>query len=201
VIERIQGVLAGKGPTSALLQIGPVCLELAVPLSTARRLPEDGEPAAFWTHLIWREEGPSLYGFRDRQERDLFRLLLGVQGVGPAGALSLLSHLPPAELVRQIRDRSVEGLTRVPRIGQKTAGRILVDLGPKADQMVLEGAAADEGAPAPQAAVEDAVQALTALGYAAREARRAVEEVHREDPEAPLHEAIRRALHRLTRRD
>lgn len=199
MIDRLEGVLAARGPTSIELRAGPVTVVVSVPLSTSRRLPAEGSPVTLSTHLVWKEDGPALFGFLDRAERDLFRLLIGVQGVGPTGALSLLSHLPPLDLLRQIRARSVEGLTRVPRIGEKTAGRILVDLGPKVDRMVLEGeaggAAAGPGALPP--AAEDAVQALTALGYAAKEAQKAVEAIVRQEPDLPLDEYVRRALRQV----
>lgn len=202
MIDHLEGVVVFRAPTSISLAVGPVRVELAVPLSTSRTLPAEGSRAALWIHLVWKDDGPMLFGFSGRPERDLFRLLLGVQGVGPTGALSLLSHMPPAELLRRIRERSVESLTRVPRIGPKTAGRILVDLGPKVDRLVLEGQAETEGAPTAEApGVEDAVQALTALGYAARDARRAAEAVSRETPGLPLDEQLRRSLLKLTRRE
>jgi Holliday junction DNA helicase RuvA len=201
VIDHLTGRLAARGATTIVLAIGPVRLELTVPLSTSRELPEEGGTVALWTHLVWRDEGPQLYGFSGRRERDLFRLLLGVQGVGPTGAISLLSHLSASELLAQIRARSLDGLTRVPRIGAKTAGRILVDLGPKADRMGLEPAEGESsGSPSvPPHELEDAVQALAALGYSARDAQRAVERVLAEAPDLPLDEQLRRALQRMTR--
>jgi Holliday junction DNA helicase RuvA len=202
VIDHLEGTVVSRGPTSVRLGVGPVRLELMVPLSTSHDLPAEGSRASLWIHLVWKDDGPILFGFARRPERDLFRLLLGVQGVGPTGALSLLSHMAPEELLRQIRERSVEGLTRVPRIGAKTAGRILVDLGPKVDRLTLEGLPdGDATTAAAGPAVEDAVQALTALGYAAREARRAVEAVQREAPGLPLDEHLRRSLQKLTRHE
>ena len=163
--------------------------------------PSDVWSRPLWTHLVWRDEGPQLSRIPGPRERDLFRLLLGVQGVGPTGAISLLSHLSAGELLAQIRARSLDGLTRVPRIGAKTAGRILVDLGPKADRMGLEPAEGGQpGSPAvPPQELEDAVQALAALGYSARDAQRAVERVLAEAPDLPLDEQLRRALQRMTR--
>lgn len=202
MIDYIEGTVAGKAPTSVLLQAGPVRLEIAVPLSTSQAVPSEGGAAGLWIHLIWKEDGPSLYGFSSRTERDLFRLLIQVQGVGPRAGLSLLSHLPPKRLVAEIRERSVEGLTQVPGIGPKTAGRILVDLGPRIDKLRMEGLPGEEaGGPESPGGpeVEDAVQALTALGYAAKEARKAVERVRKENAGFPLDEIIRLALRALTR--
>jgi holliday junction DNA helicase RuvA len=200
LIDHLSGTLHARTPGTAILQCGPARIELRIPLSTFRTLPEPGGAVSLWTHLVWKDEGPFLYGFGGRAERDLFRLLLEVQGVGPSGALSLLGHLVPEELVRQIRARSVEGLTRVPRIGQKTAGRILVDLGPKVDKMDLLTAAVDAGGLGPASPLaDDAAGALAALGYAAKDAKKAVESVLAEEAELPLGECIRRALQRLVR--
>ncbi len=198
MIDHLDGILHLRAPGNVILQCGPARLDLRIPLSTFRVLPEPGGTVSLWTHLVWKDEGPFLYGFAARAERDLFRLLLEVQGVGPSGALSLLGHLTPEELVRQIRDRSVEGLTRVPRIGQKTAGRILIDLGPKVDKMDLAAAASGPGAPAPGSPLaEDATGALVALGYGAKDAKKAVELVLAGDGDVSLSECIRRALQRL----
>lgn len=200
MIDYVQGRIAGKAPTRVLLQTGPVRLEISVPLSTSQQLPDPGDDAGLWIHLIWKEDGPSLYGFSSAGERDLFRLLIQVQGVGPRAGLSLLSHLPPAGLVREIRERSVEGLTQVPGIGPKTAGRILVDLGPRIDRLRIEGVpdSGDAGV-AGASGNEDAVHALTALGYPPKDARRVVERVCRENPGIHLDEVIRLALRTVSR--
>jgi holliday junction DNA helicase RuvA len=196
MIERLEGKLVHRGPTVVHLEAGPFQLELSVPLSTSQKLPEEGHPVQLWTHLLWREDGPVLFGFITRSERELFRLLLLVQGIGPRIALSVLSHLSPLAVTRQIRQRSVEGLTQVPGIGSKTAGRILVELGPRVDHLVLEDdqtAGAISGSK-PVPGEEDAVLALTALGYPARDARKAVERILQESPSLSLDECIRRAL-------
>ena len=200
MIDHLSGVLQSRTPGVAILQCGPARIELRIPLSTFRVLSEPGGLVSLWTHLVWKDDGPSLYGFATRNERDIFRLLLEVQGVGPSGALSLLGHLAPEELVAQIRARSVEGLTRVPRIGQKTAGRILVDLGPKVDKMDLVASAAESGSrTAASPLADDAVGALTALGYGAKDAKKAVDAVLAEETGITLSEGIRRALQRLVR--
>jgi len=196
VIEHLQGRLAQKGPTAVHLQVGPVRLEIAVPISTSSRLPQENETTQLWIHLHWRaDEAPLLFGFATRTERELFRLLIQVQGIGPRIALSVLSHLSPPDLVREIRQRSVEGLRRVPGIGPKTAGRMLVELGPRMDRLSLT---AEDGAPTDvRPGEEDAIQALTALGYPGKESRKAVESILQEMPALPLDECIRRALRLL----
>lgn len=200
MIERLEGRLAKKLGTMLHLQCGPLWLELQAPLSTCEVLPGEGSAVVLWTHLQWKEDGPTLFGFATQEERSLFRLLLQVQGVGPRIALSLLAHFPPAELVDRLRRRDEESLTRVPGVGAKTAGRLIVDLAQKADKLApalvatVPGATRDEFSPV----VEDAIQALTALGYPARDARRAAEEAARSLPEAALDELLRLALRQVT---
>ena len=196
MIERLEGRVVSKTSPWVHLQAGPVVLAIRVPLSTSQRLPEGSERAGLWIHLHWREEGPDLYGFGTRVERELFRELIKVQGVGPRIALSILSHLSPAELVQIIRDQSLPGLTRVPGIGPKTAARILVELGAKIDR--LEILLGEEGGSRERPGAEDAVQALTALGYPLRESRKAVERILQANPGIPLDECIRRSLQSLS---
>jgi len=193
MIEQIEGALVERLPTEVQLRTGPLVLQLAVPLSTSRELPQSGV-VRLHTHLRWTEDGPLLFGFSTSRERDLFRLLLSVQGVGPRAALSLLSHLPLPDLIRQIRERSVQGLTRIPGIGPKTAGRILVDLGPKIDKLALSPEESPLAGRAASEQEDDAAAALTALGYASRDARKAVQRVLHDQPGGSLDEVIRLAL-------
>ncbi len=199
MIERLEGRLLAKGSAHVHLQTGPLCLEIQAPLSTLETLAPVGETVSLWTHLQWKEDGPSLFGFATEEERLLFRLLIGVQGVGPRIALSLLSHLPPDELVGHLRARDEKALVRVPGIGAKTAARILVELGEKADRLALSSST--PGAlTRTTAEFEDAVSALTALGYPAKESRQAIEAVHEGRDSVPLDEALRLALRHLSRK-
>jgi len=197
MIERLEGRLRAKGTSSVQLECGPVCFEVQSPLSTIGTLGPVGGFVALSTHLLWKEDGPQLFGFASEEERMLFRLLIGVQGVGPRIALSVLAHLPPTELVSHLKARDEAASRCVPGIGAKTSARILVELGAKADRLALE-----MGSAAPptriSAALEDAISALTALGYPAKEARKAVEEVQPEAEGAPLDEILRRALRSLS---
>jgi Holliday junction DNA helicase RuvA len=200
MIERLEGRLARKSGTTLQVVSGPLTLQVLVPLSTAETAPEEGEVVQLWTHLQWKEDGPSLFGFASLEERGLFRMLLQVQGVGPRIALSILSHLPPRELIQQIRRRSEDGLIRVPGVGKKTVGRILVELGPQADKLGAFPEEAAAGAlPAGATVHEEAQQALAALGYPGRDAREALEAVDRESPGLAVEEQIRLALRRLSR--
>lgn len=197
MIDRVRGRLVSKSGASILLETGSFVLDVLVPLSTTESLAAPGSEVDLFTHLQWREEGPQLFGFASTEERQLFRLLLQVQGVGPRIALAILAHLPPAELVARLKERSEAAFTLVPGVGKKTAGRILVELGPTADKMDLVGRATSRPTRQPD---EDALQALTALGYAARDAQKALDEVLSSDGSLKLEEQVRLALRHLSQR-
>jgi Holliday junction DNA helicase RuvA len=198
MIDRVRGRVVNKGGSSILLETGPFVLDLLVPLTTMESLPAEGSDVDLCTHLQWREEGPQLFGFATMEERQFFRLLMQVQGVGPRIALAILAHLPPAELVARLKERSEAAFTLVPGVGKKTAGRILVELGPTADKMDLAGRATARLSRQPD---EDALQALTALGYAQRDAQKALEEVlSAAGGSLELEQQVRLALRRLGQR-
>ena len=197
MIDRIRGRLVSKGGSSILLETGSFVLDVLVPLSTMESLQGQRSEVDLYPHLQWREEGPQLFGFATTEERQFFRLLLQVQGVGPRIALAILAHMPPADLVARLKERSEAAFTLVPGVGKKTAGRILVELGPTADKMDLAGRAVSPATPRPD---EDALQALTALGYAARDAQKALEDVLASNGPLELEEQVRRALRRMSQR-
>lgn len=199
MIDQIEGTLVRRTGPAFYVAAGPLTLEILVPATPDAPGPEVGSVVALWTHLQWKEDGPLLYGFATHDERRLFRLLLQVQGVGPRIALAILAHLPPGRLLERLLAKDEAILTTVPGVGKKTAGRILVELGPQAEKLALQirTAEADPGARA-AAASEDARQALAALGYGAKETERALRETLAEHPGAPVEEQIRLALRKLT---
>lgn len=169
--EYLKGRVASSSPARLVLEVGGVGYDLVVP--TGSSLEPDRE-ATVWTHLAVREDAHTLYGFRDRETRDLFRLLLKVKGVGPSMAISLLSGLRPAELVDAIVAGDAGALTRVKGVGKKTAEQILLDLG---DRVRGGGfsAPAGPGTPAPAGGnLADARAALVSIGFSEREADKAV---------------------------
>ena len=202
MIDRVQGALVHKSGTALYLETGPFTLQVQVPLPTSEAFDVGESRIALWTHLQWKDDGPTLFGFASLEERVLFRMLIQVQGVGPRIALAILAHLPPRQLVHQLRERSEAVFTQVPGVGKKTAGRILVELGPQADKMALEGIPGESegaGSASAPAGSEAALQALTALGYGAKEARRALAKVHEDRADLALEEEIRLALRAISR--
>jgi holliday junction DNA helicase RuvA len=168
--EYLRGRIEQLAPTQVVLETAGVGWDLACSLQTSRRL-ERGKEARLWVHLLVREDLLALVGFHSRGERELFRDLIAVAGVGPKVALALLSGLEEQDLLEAVRQGAVERLTRVPGIGRKTAERLLLELKDRFEKR-LGGLGGAEGAlPAfgaggaagdPRA---QALEALVALGY------------------------------------
>jgi Holliday junction DNA helicase RuvA len=171
---------------------GGVTYEVAIPLGTFETLPATGEAVSLFTHLVVREDEWSLYGFASARERAVFQRLLAAKGVGPAVALGMLSRFTADRLVRAIREKDVDALQTVPRVGRKKAQQLVLDLAEKLDDLAAEG----EPAGAPTAPGSDnAVRALVSLGIAAADAERAVREALAEPgTPADLAALIRKAL-------
>jgi len=190
VIGRLTGQLAEKIPPQILIDCHGVGYEVAVPMSTFYQLPAAGEPVSLLTHLIVREDAQILYGFATAAEREAFRELVKISGIGPRTALAVLSGMSVAELGQAVTAQEAGRLVKVPGIGKKTAERLLLELKGKlgAD---LGPAAAPAGA-----AHSDILQALLALGYSDREAAAALKPL---PAGVGVAEGIRLALKALAR--
>jgi Holliday junction DNA helicase RuvA len=181
-----------------LLDVGGVGYELEAPLSAFFDLPRADTPVSLFTHLVVREDAQLLYGFRSRPERELFRALIRVNGVGPKLALALLSGIDAPELVRCIQEGDVTSLTRLPGVGKKTAERLIIEMRDRIAEAFGEALPPElarpsaVATPAPEANLRDEAEgALIALGYKPAEASRAVAAV---TEDVPLEELIRQAL-------
>jgi Holliday junction DNA helicase RuvA len=197
VIGRLRGTLAEKQPPHLLLDVNGIGYELEVPMTTLYRLPAVGEPLTLHTHQVVREDAHLLYGFFEKRERELFRELIRLNGVGPKLALALMSGLEVDELVRCVQAQDTAALVKVPGVGKKTAERLLVELKdrfkawesiPSIAPLVVE----PQLAQAVSSAENDAVSALISLGYKPQEASRAVAAVKEEGMSSE--DLIRRAL-------
>ena len=168
MIGRLHGLLAEKNPPQVLLDVQGVGYEVDVPMSTFYNLPATGERVVLLTHFIVREDAQLLYGFLTAQERDAFRLLVKISGIGPRMALAVLSGMNVGELAQAVSLQETGRLVKVPGIGKKTAERLLLELKGKlgADIGVRTGTASDAQA--------DILQALIALGYSDKEASAAL---------------------------
>ena len=171
MIGCLEGVLRERQPPWLLVDVGGVGYELEAPMTTFYSLPPVGEPVVLHTHLAVRDDVPCLYGFARRVERDTFRRLLRVSGVGGKVALALLSGLDADGLARCVHAGDAAGLARIPGIGKKTAERLLFEL---RDRLPGAGAGAVD---VPEEPLAEAVAALAALGFSANEAQRRVSAV------------------------
>ncbi|TCS74069.1 Holliday junction DNA helicase subunit RuvA [Sulfuritortus calidifontis] len=191
MIGRLTGTLLEKHPPQILIDVNGVGYELDVPMSTLYNLPATGERVTLLTHFAVREDAQQLYGFLTATERETFRQLIKISGVGPKLALAVLSGLSVADLAEAVALQEVGRLTRIPGVGKKTAERLLLELkGKLADEIV--GAT---GVVAPRAG-GDVLNALIALGYSEKEAALAVKAL----PEGvAVEEGIRLALKSLAK--
>lgn len=164
MIGKLTGTLSDKNPPQVVVDCGGVGYEVHVPMSTFYNLPAAGEKVSLLTHFVVREDAQILYGFGSPGEREAFRQLIKISGVGPRTALSVLSGMSVAELAQAVTLQEAGRLVKVPGIGKKTAERLLLELKGKLG--------ADIGLPTSVAsdAQADILQALLALGYSDKEA-------------------------------
>lgn len=184
MISYVKGPLMEVSGDIIVIEAGNVGLEIRVPVSLLDQLPGTGETVKIYTYFQVREDAMSLYGFLHRQDREMFQQLLGVTGIGPKGALGILSAMRPDDLRLAIISGDAKAISRAPGIGIKTAQRVILDLKDKIspdDLFTVLGdgenpdeAGANTAADVRGDAAREAVQALVALGYSNMEAARAV---------------------------
>jgi len=191
LIGRLTGVLLEKRPPMVALEVQGVAYELDVPMSTLYQLPATGATVTLYTHLQVREDAHLLYGFATDEERQLFRQLLRVNGVGARTALAILSGLSAQELRHAVAAQDSGRLIRIPGIGKKTAERLMLELRDR-----LSGVIGDSGAGSAPSVHDDALRALLALGYSEKEASAALSKV---TPDLSVSESIRQALKLLSK--
>lgn len=184
MIVHIEGKLLRATPLSAIVSAGGLGYAVNVPVTTAEKLPANGEAVSLHTHAVYREDSQALYGFWTETERDFFALVIDkVSGVGPKVAISLMSKLQLSSLVDAIRSENAVLLAKTPGIGKKTAERIIIELKDKLASFypapigASHSAIDDSEGEASSSTIEDAVLALQALGYKATEAKKAIDKV------------------------
>lgn len=194
MIGRLTGTLLEKHPPQVLVDVQGVGYEVDVPMSTFYNLPATGQPVTLLTHFSVREDAQQLFGFLTTKEREAFRLLIRITGVGPKLALAVLSGLSVDELAQAVTLQEAGRLTRIPGVGKKTAERLLLELKGKLADALPTGPGI---LPATAGVQADALNALIALGYSDKEALPVVKQL----PEGlSLEEAIRQALKLLAKK-
>lgn len=202
MIALLTGRLAFKAPTHLALDVQGVGYEVFIPLSTYYGLPNLNETTSLSIHTHVREDAIQLFGFLTSQEKEAFVLLTSVSGIGPKLALSVLSSLPVSDLVSAIGAADLEKLATVPGIGKKSAGRIALELKDKLTRLdsSANGSSRLSGAGKPDTTFDDALSALINLGYRPQDAKGALQQVKKQNPEVmALKELIRDSLKELAR--
>ncbi len=191
MIASVRGILLFVGVDYAVVETGGVGLMIYAPRNVLGALGEIGGEVRFYTHLHIREDLLALYGFASPDQRHLFETLLGISGIGPKVALSLLSSAPPDELRATIAGGDTARLSRIPGIGKKTAERLVLELRGKLE---LKGVPAPSGAtPALMALNNELAEMLIGLGFTAAEASAAIASLPADAP-PELEERLRLAL-------
>lgn len=191
MIARLNGLLVEKSPPLIVVDCAGVGYEIEVPMSTFYNLPEVGTQVSLLTHMVVREDAQLLYGFGSEQEKNTFKQLLKVNGIGAKSALAILSGVSIDDLVYAVNDQDVSMLTRIPGIGKKTAERMLLEL---KDKFTVIGSATAQ--PQAKSPTHDVLNALVALGYNEREA---VASVKLLDKDVTVSEGIKQALKALSK--
>jgi len=192
----ISGTLTEKSPTSVVIESNGIGYQLIVPISTHQRLAQIGHPVKLLAHFIVREDAQVLYGFSTEEERELFRLLLSVSGIGPKLAITILSGVGIAELKQAIVDGAVPVLTSISGIGRKIAERLVVEL---REKVILDErrSASSKQSTSENVLINDSVKALVSLGYGKQSAKDAVQKVlsaHPHHEKMKVEELIRQSL-------
>lgn len=191
MFEYIKGEIAELKPTAVVIETGQIGFTLNISLNTYAKI--EGQPnAKLFIHEVIREDAFSLYGFAEKEERDIFLLLISVSGVGANTARTILSSFSVAELCSIIRSENVNQLKGVKGIGLKTAQRIIIDLKDKIDNFDSDNLIVSDNKNR-----DEALTALTVLGFIQSNSIKVIDAILKESPTLPLEKLIKEALKRL----
>ncbi len=183
MLSFLRGTLKECYPEYVVVEAMGIGFHILTPASLYFQMPPPGDAVTIYTHLHVRENGFFLYGFRSHEERDFFKTLLGVTGIGPKVALAALGHLSPNQISAAIMEENLSALTGVPGIGGKTAKRLVYELKEKISAQVGKDDSLPGGEGVSPTAWRDVQQALAALGYSAAEVERAKKALAAEEVE------------------
>ena len=199
MISFIRGELVNIEEASIVLENQGIGYQIFVPGSLIEKIPALGSEVQIFTYLHVREDAMQLYGFLTRDDLKIFKMLLGVSGIGPKGALGVLSAITPDELRFAVLAGDAKTIAKAPGIGGKTAQKVIIELKDKLSTAEILGMSEDQTAPAAveNSAKQEASLALTALGYTSADAMRAVSKVAVTDDmdcEAILRDALKKLI-------
>lgn len=193
MIAHIQGRLVEKTPTHVVIDCGGVGYHINISLHTYSQL-GDAENCKLFTFLQIKEDAHSLYGFAEKKERELFKLLLSVSGVGASTARTMLSSLAPEHIIQSIASNDVGTIQSIKGIGAKTAQRVILDLKDKVIKLYQIEEISDTSYNTNR---EEALSALEVLGYVRKNAEKVIEKIAIAQPDASVEELIKQALKAL----
>jgi len=207
MIAHLSGTLLSKQATSAIIDVGGVGYDVAIPLSTFYELGEVGEPVQLRVYTHVRDDAIQLFGFKTSRERELFLQLISVNAVAPGLAIKLLSGMPADEMIASIRTNNLVRLVAIPGVGRKTAERLVVDLrdkiaalsSPALEEEFAAKAAAAGTTFSPDVMRDDAMSALSNLGYQKAAAEKAVKNAIDEGGDLSVEVILRRSLRSLAK--
>ena len=193
MITQVEGKLVEKHPTHVVVNCNGLGYEVHISLHTFSQLPDE-EYIKLHTHFHVREDVQMLYGFKDTVERDIFRLLISVSGIGTSTARTMLSSLPPDEIHAAIAGEDVATIQSIKGIGAKTAQRVIIDMKDKVKALPV---GAKIQTVSNNTFKEEALSALEVLGYPRRSAEKVIDNLVQSAPESSVEELIRKALNKL----
>ncbi|MDR9448086.1 MAG: Holliday junction branch migration protein RuvA [Psychroflexus sp.] len=192
MITQIEGQLIEKNPTHVVVKCSGISYFINISLFTFQQIP-DGELVNIFTHLQVKEDAHTLYGFISRQEREIFRKLIGVSGIGANTARLMFSSLSPDEITQAIAKGDVDTIKSVKGIGAKTAQRVIIDLKDKIESSVESENLTFQS----NTNKDEALSALETLGYSKKQADRVIVKIVKAQPEASIEEIVKQALKNL----
>ena len=196
MIGSLIGLIKEKKPSLLLLEVNGVGYEINVPLSTSFQLPKKGESAYLLTHLIVREDQHTLYGFATEEERNLFRTLIKISGVGAKMALTILSGINVNGFVQSVINEDIDTLVHLPGIGKKTAERLIVEMKDRIDG-ITDNLESSPSTTSETSITVEARKALVNLGYKNSEAKKILDNIDTNG--LSVEELLRQALKSLNR--
>ena len=195
MIVTIRGILTRKMPEEIVVETGGLGYACRISINTYDQLPKPGDEVSLLTYFQVTENNQALFAFANKPERELFKMLIGVSGIGPKTAIVLLSAVSPDEFKRRLIAGEVNMLTALPGIGPKTARRIIVELKDKFVKLSADDLPREDSDVKPE--VSDAYDALLALGFQMKNIRNAIAKVRNGDKDLGAEELIKQALAEL----
>lgn len=193
MIHHLKGRLVEKNPTDIVVDCSGIGYRVHISLHTFAQLPES-ESVFLYTHLQIKEDAHTLYGFMDKTEREVFRQLISVSGIGASTARTMLSSLEPRQIMEAIVSEDVATVKSVKGIGMKTAQRVILDL---KDKIVKIYGMDELSVPQYNTNREEALSALETLGYTRKQSEKVIDRIMKEDPDATVETLIKLSLKKL----